>query len=213
MLDFTYYAPTKVIFGRDADKDVGSVLKENGPKKILVHYGQGSVKKSGLLDKITSSLTRAGLSYIEIGGVEPNPKVSFVRNAIDNSEGRRYRFPSLPSAARQRYRLGIKHRLPCRTAVIRGTFQGSIKPTKAIPLATVLTISAAGSEMSNANVLTNADIRFKKGITNDLCRPVVSFMNPENTFHRLSVSDGVRHRGYNDAHGWSGILRTISPRR
>ena len=82
MQNFTYCAPTKVIFGRGIESQIGSTLKDMGASRVLIHYGSGSVKKIGLLDKVITSLTEAGISYAELGGVAPNPKLSFIREGI-----------------------------------------------------------------------------------------------------------------------------------
>ena len=82
MKNFIYYAPTKVIFGKDAENQVGSTVSAAGYRKVMVHFGGGSVKKSGLLGIVTASLSDAGISYVEFGGVEPNPKISLVREGI-----------------------------------------------------------------------------------------------------------------------------------
>ena len=82
MKDFIYYAPTKVIFGKDKHKEVGKIIKEYGYETIMLQYGQGSIKKSGLYDEIISSLNEYGINVVEMGGVEPNPKLSFVREAV-----------------------------------------------------------------------------------------------------------------------------------
>ena len=83
MLDFTYFAPTKVFFGRDTHKQVGEIIKDYGYKKIMLQYGMGSVKKSGLFDEVMASLKDAGVEVVEFGGVEPNPKLSYVKEAIE----------------------------------------------------------------------------------------------------------------------------------
>ena len=83
MQNFTYCAPTKVIFGRGVESQIGTELRELGAARVLVHFGGGSVKKTGLLDKVIASLTEAGLSYVEFGGVEPNPKLSFIHKGIE----------------------------------------------------------------------------------------------------------------------------------
>ena len=82
MLNFEYYTPTKVVFGKDAEKDVGRLILENSAKKILLHYGSGSVKKTGLLDRIKKSLDENSLEYVELGGVKPNPRLSLVYEGI-----------------------------------------------------------------------------------------------------------------------------------
>ena len=86
MQNFTYYAPTKVIFGKDTHKQVGEIIKSYGYKKIMMQYGKGSIKKSGLYDEIISSLSENGIEVVEMGGVEPNPKLSFVYEAIEKAK-------------------------------------------------------------------------------------------------------------------------------
>ena len=81
MLDFTYYAPTKVFFGKDKHKEVGKIIKDYGYSTIMLQYGKGSIKENGLYDQIMKSLSENGIKVIEMGGVEPNPKLSFVREA------------------------------------------------------------------------------------------------------------------------------------
>ena len=82
MLNFTYYTPTKVHFGKDTHKEVGKIIKDYGFKTIMMQYGQSTIKKSGLYDEIKSSLSENGIKVIEMGGVEPNPKLSFVKEAV-----------------------------------------------------------------------------------------------------------------------------------
>ena len=83
MLDFTYYAPTKFFFGKGAHKNIGEIVKGYGFKKIMLQYGMGSVIKSGLLGEVKLSLEGCGIKYVELGGVQPNPTLSFVKKAID----------------------------------------------------------------------------------------------------------------------------------
>ena len=82
MLDFTYYTPTKVYFGKDTHKDVGAIIHNYGFRTIMLQYGQGSIKTSGLYDEVMASLARYNIAVVEMGGVEPNPKLSFVREAV-----------------------------------------------------------------------------------------------------------------------------------
>lgn len=83
MLDFEYYTPTKVYFGRNSDEKIGQVIKEYGYKKILLHYGTGSAEKSGLLGKVRRKLEEAGLEYVELGGVVANPRIDLIRKGIE----------------------------------------------------------------------------------------------------------------------------------
>ena len=82
MKDFIYYTPTKVFFGQDKHKEVGKIIKEYGYNNIMLQYGQGSIKKSGLYDEVMASLKENGINVVEMGGVEPTPKISFVRDAV-----------------------------------------------------------------------------------------------------------------------------------
>ena len=83
MENFAYYTPTKVVFGKGAEKQAGELVKEQGCRKVLVHYGGGSAVRSGLLDRIYSSLDENGISYISLGGVVPNPRLSLIYRGID----------------------------------------------------------------------------------------------------------------------------------
>ena len=87
--NFEYFTPTKVIFGKNAEQEIGTLIKAFGAKKVLIHYGSGSIIKSGLLDRVCASLTEAGIAYITLGGVVPNPRLSKVYEGIDLSVRRR----------------------------------------------------------------------------------------------------------------------------
>ena len=186
MNNFTFCTPTKVVFGRGIESKIGSTLRELGAKRVLVHFGGGSVRRSGLLGRIAQSLHEAGLSFVELGGVAPNPKLSFVRQGIElcRREGIDFILAvgggSVIDSAKA---IGIglaTGRDPWEYAST-GTAPA---PNQVFPVATVLTIAAAGSEMSNSDVITN-DLETpwrKVGITSETVRPLVSFLNPENTF-------------------------------
>ena len=141
MKNFTYYTPTKVIFGKEAEKQVGSTLSVAGFRKVMVHYRGGSVKKSGLLGTITSSLSEAGISYVEFGGVEPNPKISLVREGIVLAKKEAIDMivavggGSVIDSAKS-ICLGLAHGLDPWDMIENGTV-----PTQRFPLAVVLTIS------------------------------------------------------------------------
>lgn len=186
MQNFTYCAPTKVIFGRGVESQIGTELRELGATRVLVHFGGGSVKKTGLLDKVTASLTEAGLSYVEFGGVEPNPKLSFIHKSIELGRAEKVDFilavggGSVIDSAKA---IGV--------GLVTGNDPWQYASTgthpersEVFPVGVVLTISAAGSEMSNSDVITNDLITpwVKQGITSETVRPLVAFLNPENTF-------------------------------
>ena len=186
MQNFTYCAPTKVIFGRGVESQIGTELRELGATRVLVHFGGGSVKKTGLLDKVIASLTEAGLSYVEFGGVEPNPKLSFIHKGIELGRAEKVDFilavggGSVIDSAKS---IGV--------GLVTGNDPWQYASTgthpernEVFPVGVVLTISAAGSEMSNSDVITNDLITpwVKQGITSETVRPLVAFLNPENTF-------------------------------
>ena len=186
MQNFTYCAPTKVIFGRGVESQIGTELRELGATRVLVHFGGGSVKKTGLLDKVIASLTEAGLSYVEFGGVDPNPKLSFIHKGIELGRAEKVDFilavggGSVIDSAKA---IGV--------GLVTGNDPWQYASTgthpernEVFPVGVVLTISAAGSEMSNSDVITNDLITpwVKQGITSETVRPLVAFLNPENTF-------------------------------
>lgn len=182
MLDFIYYAPTKVHFGKDTHKEVGKIIREYGFKTIMMQYGQSSIKKSGLYDEVMQSLTQNGIKVIEMGGVEPNPKLSFVKEAIkvareNNVEmilavgGGSVLDSSKYTATGAKYD-GDVWDFPTRKAT----------PKDALPVGCILTISAAGSEMSSSAVITNMELNMKRGYNSDFNRPLFAICNPELTY-------------------------------
>lgn len=182
MQSFNFHTPTKIIFGRDIEQQIGPELKAHGGSRVLLHFGGGSVQRSGLLAKVKASLDKAGLTYAELGGVEPNPKVSLVREGIRLCQAEGVDFilavggGSVIDSAKAIAHGYAENRDPWEY-IARGE-----TPKKTTPLATVLTLAAAGSEMSNSCVLTNEETHLKRGLTTELNRPLVSFLNPENTF-------------------------------
>ena len=179
--DFTYYTPTKVVFGKNAEAETGSLVKMQGCKKVLVHYGSESAKKSGLLDKITNSLRNEGISYVELGGVVPNPRLSKVHEGIElcRKEGVDFILAvgggSVIDSAK-----GIGYGLYHGGEV--WDFYSQKRPIEGCyPIGCVLTLAAAGSEMSNSSVITNEDGNLKRGANNDASRLKFAIMNPELT--------------------------------
>ncbi len=181
MLNFNYYAPTKVVFGKETEKQVGQLIKEFGGTKVLVHFGGNSAKKSGLLDRVFASLKESGIDYLELGGVVPNPRLSLVQKGIDLCKKEKIDFVlavgggSVIDSAK-----GIAMGATTETPVW-DFYIGKAKSTKCLPVGTILTIAAAGSEMSCSSVITNEDGDIKRGLNNDLYRPRFSIMNPELT--------------------------------
>lgn len=181
MKNFEYYTPTKVVFGKNAEEEVGRLVREQGCKKVLVHYGSGSAKRSGLPERITASLEREGISYITLGGVVPNPRLSKVREGIALCREEHLDFilavgggSVIDSAKAIGYGVANEGDVWDFYAKIR-------MPQKCLPVGAVLTIAAAGSEMSNSSVITNEEGWLKRGCNCDVCRCKFAVMNPELT--------------------------------
>ena len=182
MKDFNYYAPTEVVFGKQSEEQVASLIRNYGDKKVLVHYGGSSAEKSGLLDKICGLLGEDGIEYVTLGGVVPNPRLSKVREGIELCQRENIDFilavgggSVIDSAKAIAY--GV-----CFDGDVWDIYLGKAQPSAMLPVASVLTIPAAGSEMSEASVITNEDGDLKLGYSNDMSRPKFAIMNPCRTF-------------------------------
>ena len=147
MENFQYYAPTKVVFGKGTENKAGQLVKEQNCRKVLIHYGSGSVKRSGLLDRIFASLDEEGISYISLGGVVPNPRLSLVYEGIDLCRKEKVDFVLA---------VGGGSTIDSAKAIAAGAvydgdfwdyYEGKLVE-EALPIGTVITISAAGSEGS-----------------------------------------------------------------
>src|SRR5699024_5314871 len=170
MENFQYYTPTKVVFGRGTEDQTGVLVKAQGCRKVLVHYGSGSVVRSGLLDRIYRSLDAAGIDYISLGGVVPNPRLSLVYEGIElcKKEGADFILA-----------VGGRSVIDSAKAIGYGVYndgdvwdfyEGKRQADGCLPIGVVLTISAAGSEMSDSSVITNEDGWLKRGYNCDYCR-------------------------------------------
>ncbi len=180
--DFTYYTPTKVVFGNDAETQVGSLIQEQNCKKVLVHYGSGSAIRSGLLDRIIDSLERANIGHVLLGGVVPNPRLSKVHEGIEL--GRKEGIDFILA-------VGGGSVIDSAKAIGYGLFHGGEvwdfycqkrSITGCMPIGAVLTIAAAGSEMSNSAVITNEDGDLKRGTNSEYSRPKFAILNPLLTY-------------------------------
>ncbi len=183
MENFNYYAPTKVVFGKDTEYEVGNLCKYYKVKKVLIHYGSGSVVKSGLLSKVKESLENSNISYLELGGVVPNPRLSLVRQGIDICRENKIDFilavggGSVIDSAK-----AIAFGAPNK-ADVWDFYLGKKKIKKCLGIGTILTISAAGSEMSSGSVISNdSDNNLKLSYGHELGRPKFSILNPELTY-------------------------------
>ncbi len=179
MKNFEYYTPTRVYFGRGTQNRVGEIVKSYGFERVFLHYGGGSIKKNGLYDAVTASLAENGIAYAELGGVKPNPTLEFARKGIEMCRAFDAQLVlavgggSCIDSAKV-IAVGSKNDGdPWRFSMHEDT------PKAALPVATILTIAATGSEMSASAVITNEALGLKRGYNSDFHRPLFSILNPE----------------------------------
>ena len=182
MLNFNYYSPTEFVFGRGAEERAGEMIRKRGGTKVLVHFGGGSAIRSGLMDRVTASLDAAGLPYITLGGVQPNPRSSLVYRGIELARAEGVDFILAVGGgsvidSSKAIALGVPY-----DGDFWDFFCGKAKPERALGVGVVLTLAAAGSEGSKSCVITQEDGGFKRGCGNELNRPKFALMNPEVTY-------------------------------
>ena len=182
MLDFEFMSPTQFVFGRGVEEKVGGKLAERGAKKVLLHFGGQSAVRSGLIDRVCASLDAAGVAWVKLGGVRPNPEIELVREgvALCKKEGVDWVLA-----------VGGGSVIDSAKAIANGTcieedvwelFTTKRPNANVLPIAVVLTIPAAGSEASKNTVISNDELGRKTGYANNAHRPKFAFMNPELTF-------------------------------
>ncbi|MCC8059229.1 MAG: iron-containing alcohol dehydrogenase [Clostridiales bacterium] len=181
MFNFKYYTPTKVVFGRGTENQVGTLVKEQGCKKVLLHYGGSSAKKSGLLDRVKASLDAEQIDYVELGGVVANPRLSLVYQGIELAKKEGVDFilavgggSVIDSSKAIGYGL-------VNEGDVWDIYDRKRQATGCMPVGVVLTIAAAGSEMSDSSVITKDEGGIKRGYSSDYCRVKFAIMNPELT--------------------------------
>ncbi|MGL6201812.1 MAG: iron-containing alcohol dehydrogenase [Lachnospiraceae bacterium] len=180
MDNFTFYSPTYFVFGKKTEEQTGEYVKKYGGSKVLIHYGSGSVVRSGLLDRVKDSLSKEGLSYVELGGVEPNPKSGLIYQGIELARKEKVDFILA---------VGGGSAIDSAKAIALGVpydgdfwdFYGGKPVIEALPVAVVLTIAASGSEGSTDSVVTHEDGMYKRCADGDVLRPRFAIMNPELT--------------------------------
>lgn len=181
MVNFEFLSPTRIIFGKGTEERVGEETSKYS-KRILFHYGGGSIKRTGLYDKIVRSLRSAGIEYVELGGVQPNPRLSLVKEGIRICRENKIDFilavggGSVIDSAKA-IALGVPY-----DGDVWDFYIGKAVPKERIPVGVVLTIPAAGSEASKSSVITNEDGWYKRGCGTELNQPVFAIMNPELTY-------------------------------
>ena len=198
MRNFDFYSPARLLFGKGTESQIGALLKPHC-HKVLLHYGSGSIKKSGLYDRVVASLRESGIPFVELGGVQPNPRLSLVHEGIALCKREQV---DLILA------VGGGSAIDSAKAIAMGVYyEGDVWEIyeegkaieKALPVATILTIPAAGSEASGDTVITHEDKQLKYGYGSPRLRPLLSIMNPE-LFYTLppnqianGVADMMRH--------------------
>lgn len=177
MENFAFYSPTQFVFGKDTESEAGKLVKRFGGSKVLLHYGGGSVVKSGLLDRVKKSLGDEGIAFVELGGVKPNPRSGLVYEGIDLCKKEGVDFVLA---------VGGGSTIDSSKAIAAGVvydgdfwdFYRGKRIEEALPVGTILTIAAAGSEGSPDTVITYEDGMYKRGASGDAIRPKFSILNP-----------------------------------
>ena len=180
MENFQYHMYTDIVFGKGAEKQVAKKVKEYGGTKVMLVYGGGSVKRSGLYDIVVAELNDAGIPFIELGGVQPNPRLSLVKKGLEQAKA---------EGADFFLAVGGGSVIDTAKAIALGMvygddfwkiFQKKLVPTQMAPVGTIHTISATGSETSRSSVIKDdLDTQHKFGFMLEPCRPVFALMNPE----------------------------------
>ncbi|MBQ1282124.1 MAG: iron-containing alcohol dehydrogenase [Oscillospiraceae bacterium] len=178
MLNFDFYSPTYFVFGKDRENEAGKLVRRFGGSRVLIVYGGGSVKRSGLLDRVRASLEAENLHYAELGGICPNPRSGSVYEGIRICKEEKLDFV---------LSVGGGSCIDAAKAIAMGTlyegdfwdfYMGKAEPQRALPVGTVLTLSATGSEGSMGSVITHEDGMRKRAVNNDVIRPAFSVLNP-----------------------------------
>ena len=184
MINFDFFAPTKILFGAGRESEVGKQVAAFGGHRVMIVYGKkgGHIETSGLLERVHKSLRDAGLSYVDLNGVVPNPRLSLVKEGIriGRAEDIDFLLPigggSVIDTAK-----GIGYGI-ANDFDMEDLLYGRVKTDKNLPIGVVLTIAAAGSEMSSSMVLTIEDGMMKRSYGHDCSRPQFAIMNPELTY-------------------------------
>ena len=181
MFGFSYYTPTRVVFGKDTEKQTAELIKAFDGTKVMIHYGGGSVVRSGLLKRVTDTLEQAGIPYVTLGGAVPNPRLGLVYQGIELCKREGVDFllavgggSAIDSAKAIGY--GVTNE-----GDVWDFYDYKRQAEACLPLGVILTIAATGSEMSDSSVITKEEGLVKRGYSSDYCRPKFAIMNPELT--------------------------------
>jgi alcohol dehydrogenase YqhD (iron-dependent ADH family) len=181
MDNFVFTNPTKIVFGKGVENTAGSEVRHYAGS-VLLHFGGGSVVRSGLLDRVRASLKASGVEVVELGGVQPNPRVALVREGVALCREKNVSFVlavgggSVIDSAKA-IAVGVPY-----PGNVWDFYEYTATPDKALGVGVVLTIPASGSEASSSSVISNTDLQLKRGLTSELIRPCFALMNPELTY-------------------------------
>ena len=179
MKNFTYQVPTKFVFGRGAENEVGREIRALGGTKVLIHYGGGSAVRSGLIGRVQAALEAEGIAHVELGGVQPNPRDTLVYQGIELARREGVDFVlAVGGGSAIDSSKAIAHGI-CYDGDFWDFFCRKAQPERTTPFGVVLTMAAAGSESSNSCVITQASTLTKRGLSSELNRPKFAIMNPE----------------------------------
>ncbi len=182
MNDFIFYSPTKIYFGKNKELEIGNIIKEYQFNSVLLVYGMNSIKKTGLYDKVVNSLNDNAIKFFELSSIEPNPKLSKVKEGIKLLKEEPV---DLILAVGGGSVIDTAKAIACGYYLDQDPWclnAHTVTPKKALPVGVILTISAAGSELSNSCVISHDDTKVKSGFNSDLIRPLFAVLNPELTF-------------------------------
>ncbi len=183
MHSFTFYSPTEVVFGPDTELQAAELVQKYGGSRVFVVYGGGSVQRSGLLERVTKVLTDAGLAVECYGGAKPNPTLEHARDGVRKAIGFGADLVlAIGGGSAIDTGKAIAHGVANPEQDIWNFWSREVPLERSMPVGVILTIPAAGSEMSNSSVLTNEDIGRKRGLSTDFNRPKFAIMNPELTY-------------------------------
>ena len=193
MMDFDFISPTKIYFGSNKEQLVGQICNNSNYKRVYIVIGQGSVKRSGLLDKVTKSLDEFGIEYQILEGVRPNPTIDLCHKGIE--EARAFS-PNLILAIGGGSVIDTAKSIAVGYYYFGDTFDFNlhkVRPKKALPVGVILTIAASGSEMSTSAVIQDDKTQIKRGFNEDIVRPVFVIENPKLTYSlpKLQTAYGI----------------------
>ncbi|MBQ8411658.1 MAG: iron-containing alcohol dehydrogenase [Ruminiclostridium sp.] len=181
MDNFNFYSPTEFVFGKNTEENCGELVKKYGGTKVLVHYGSAHAEKTGLLGRVTASLEKSGIPYVKLGGVKPNPRDTLIYEGIELCRKENVDFILSVGGgscidSSKGIAIGVLY-----DGDFWDFYAKKVSVTKALPIGTVLTIAAAGSEGSGGSVVTKEEGGLKRDVGSDLLRPKFSILNPELT--------------------------------